>query len=152
VNPGDRIPLIPKNTGKGWLNYRATKKLVFDLDEIVVSSSYARGNENNAYHADGVYYLGPGVSPGYGVTNARAFYDLTKRLQLGVEIDNLFDKHYYTAAQLANTAFTAQGTVQTMPFPAYPSGLYAGSAPAESATFFAPGAPRRVWAELRAHF
>lgn len=124
----------------------------FDLDEIVISSSYARGNENNAYQADGIYYQGPGVSPGYALTNFRAHYDLTKRLQLGVEVDNFFDRHYYTAAQLATTAFTAQGTVQTLPFPAYAVGQYAGSSPAQSATFFAPGAPRRAWAELRAHF
>jgi outer membrane receptor protein involved in Fe transport len=152
VNPGNRIPLIPKHTGKAWLNYQAMKKLVFDLDEIVISSSYARGNENNAYQADGIYYQGPGISPGYAVTNFRAHYDLTKRLQLGVQVDNLFDRHYYTAAQLANTAFSAQGTVQTAPFPAYSDGPYAGSNPAQSATFFAPGAPRRAWVELRAHF
>ena len=60
--------------------------------------------------ADGVYYLGPGVSPGYAITNFRAHYDLTKRLQLAVQIDNLFNHHYYTAAQLANTGLTAQGT------------------------------------------
>ena len=86
------------------------------------------------------------------MTNIRAHYDITKRLQLGVEIDNLFDKHYYTAAQLANTAFTAQGAVQALPFPAYTTGPYAGNAPAESATFFAPGAPRRAWVDLKIKF
>jgi len=152
VNPGNRIPLIPKNTGKAYAVIQITNKLAFDVDETVASSSYARGNENNAYQADGVYYLGPGVSPGYAVTNIRAHYDITKRLQLGFEIDNLFDKHYYTAAQLANTAFTAQGAVQSLPFPAYTTGPNAGSAPAESATFFAPGAPRRAWVDLKLRF
>ncbi len=152
VHPGDRIPLIPKHAGKAWLVYQATKKLAFDLDEIALSSSYARGNENNAYQPDGVYYLGPGVSPGYAVTNFRAHYDFTRRLQLGVQIDNLFDRRYYTAAQLANTAYTAQGTVETMPFPAYAEGPYAGSAPAQSVTFFAPGAPRRAWVDLILNF
>ncbi len=152
VHPGNRIPLIPKNTGKAYAVIQATTKLAFDLDEIVISSSYARGNENNAYKADGVYYLGPGVSPGYAVTNFRAHYDLTKRLQLGVEIDNLFNKQYYTFAQLANTAFTTQRAVQSLPFPAYTTGPYAGSAPAQSATFFAPGAPRRAWVDLRLRF
>ncbi len=149
VHPGNRIPLIPKNTGKAYAMIQATPKLAFGLDESVISSSYARGNENNAYKADGAYYLGPGVSPGYAVTNFLAHYDLTKRLQLGVEIDNLFNKRYYTSAQLANTAFTAQGAVEAVPFAAYTNGPYAGSAPAQSATFFAPGAPRRAWAELR---
>jgi outer membrane receptor protein involved in Fe transport len=152
VNPGDRIPLVPKNMAKAYAVIQATKKLSVVLNEIVTSSSYARGNENNAYTADGVYYLGPGVTPGYAITNVHALYKLAKRLDLGVEIDNLFDKHYYTAAQLANTFFTAQGTVQTMPFPAYTSGPNAGSSPAESATFFAPGAPRRAWVELLLHF
>jgi outer membrane receptor protein involved in Fe transport len=152
VHPGDRIPLIPKHTGRAWVVYQATKKLAVDLDEIAISSSYARGNENNAYQPDGVYYLGPGVSPGYAVTNLRAHYDLSKRLQLGVEVDNVFDRRYYTAAQLSNTAYTAQGTVETMPYPAYTTGPYAGSAPAQSVTFFAPGAPRRAWVELILRF
>jgi outer membrane receptor protein involved in Fe transport len=152
VQPGDRIPLIPKQTGKAFADFEVTSKLAFDLDEVAVSSSYARGNENNAYKADGIYYLGPGVSPGYGVTNFLAHYGLTKRLQLAVQIDNLFNLHYYTAAQLANTALTSQGAIQAQPFPAYASGPYAGSAPAQSATFFTPGAPRRAWVELRLKF
>jgi outer membrane receptor protein involved in Fe transport len=152
INPGDRIPLIPKQTGKAYLDFEASKKLAFDFNEVVVSSSYARGNENNAYQADGVYYLGPGVSPGYAITNFRAHYDLTKRLQIAVQIDNLFDHHYYTAAQLANTALTAQGAFQANPFPAYTTGPYAGNAPVQSATFFTPGAPRRTWVELRVKF
>ncbi|MGD1071064.1 MAG: TonB-dependent receptor, partial [Bryobacteraceae bacterium] len=152
VHPGNRIPLIPKQTGKAYADFEATKKLVFDLNEVTVSSSYARGNENNAYKADGVYYLGPGVSPGYAITNFLAHYDLTKRLQLAVQIDNLFDKHYYTVAQLANTGLNAQGGVVTRPFPAYGAGPESGNYPAQSATFFAPGAPRRAWVELRVRF
>ena len=152
VHPGDRIPLIPKQSGKAHAEYQATKKLALELSEVVVSSSYARGNENNAYKADGVYYLGPGVSPGYSVTDFRAHYDLTRRLQLAVQIDNLFDKKYYTGAQLADTAFNAQGAIVTRPFPQYTSGPYAGSYPAQAVTFFAPGAPRRAWAELRIKF
>jgi outer membrane receptor protein involved in Fe transport len=148
VEPGDRIPLIPKQTGKAYVDFQATKKLAFDLDEVVNSSSYARGNENNAYKADGVYYLGPGVSPGYAITNFRAHYDLTRRLQLALQIDNLFNHEYYTAAWLSNTALSAQGAIQSLPFPVYATGPYAGSAPAQSATFFTPGAPRRAWVEL----
>jgi len=152
VNRGDRIPLIPRQTGKAHAEYQATKRLAFDLSELVVSSSYARGNENNAYKADGMYYLGPGVSPGYSVTNFRGHFDLSRRLQLAVQIDNLFNKRYYTAAQLADTGFSAQGTVLTRPFPQYTTGPEAGSFPAQAVTFFAPGAPRRAWAELKVKF
>ncbi len=109
VHPGNRIPLIPKQNGKAYANFQATSKLMFDVSEVIESSSYARGNENNAYKSDGVYYLGPGVTPGYAITNFRAHYDLTKRFQLAVQIDNLFNHQYYTAAQLAKTGLTAQG-------------------------------------------
>ena len=152
VHPGNRIPLIPKQTGKAYANYQAAKRLFFDLNEVVVSSSYVRGNENNAYTPEGEYYVGPGVSPGYAVTNFLAHYDLTRHLQLAAQIDNLFDKHYYTAGQLANTGLNAQGTVVSRPFPAYTSGPFAGDYPVQSTTFFAPGAPRRAWVELRVKF
>lgn len=152
VHPGNRIPLIPKQSGKAYAVYQATKRLAFELNEIAISSSYVRGNENNAYKADGVYYLGPGVTPGYSVTNFRAHYDLTRRLQLVVQIDNLFNKEYYTAAQLADTGFSAQGAVVTRPFSPYTTGPEAGTYPQQAATFFAPGAPRRAWVELRVKF
>jgi outer membrane receptor protein involved in Fe transport len=152
IHPGNRIPLIPKQSGKAHADFHATSKLVFDLNEVIVSSSYARGNENNAYQADGTYYLGPGVSPGYAITNFLAHYDLTKRLQLAVQVDNLFDKHYYTAAQLANTGLNGQGGVDSRPFPEYTTGPEAGNYPAQSVTFFTPGAPRRAWVELRIRF
>ena len=153
VHPGNRIPLIPKHTGKAWAIWQATPRLMFEMNEVITSSSYARGNENNAYTADGVYYLGPGVSPGYAITNFRAHYDITKHIQLAVQIDNLFNKEYYTAAWLSNTLLTAQGAFQSLPFqPISDGGPFDGSVPAQSATFFAPGAPRRAWVELRVRF
>lgn len=152
VHPGNRIPLVPKQSGKAHAEYQATRRLAFDLSEVANSSSYARGNENNAYKTDGLYYLGPGVTPGYAVTNFRAHYDLSRRFQILVQIDNLFNKEYYTGAQLADTAYNAQGAVSTRPFAAYTTGPFAGSYPGQAVTFFAPGAPRRVWAELRVKF
>lgn len=152
VHPGNRIPLIPKHTGKAYLEFQPISQLGFDLNEVVVSSSYARGNENNAYQADGMYYQGPGVSPGYAITNFRVHYDFAKHFQLALQIDNLFDHKYYTSAQLSGTALTAQGAVQSAPYPAYDSGPYAGSAPAQSVTFFSPGAPRRAWVQLGLKF
>ena len=152
VHPGNRIPLIPKQTGKAFLIYQPTRKFMFEGNEVISSSSYARGNENNAYAADGVYYLGPGVSPGYAITNFRAHYDLTRHFQLAVQIDNIFNHEYYTAAWLSNTELTAQGAIQSLPFQPYTTGPYAGNAASQSATFFSPGPPRRAWVELGVHF
>jgi outer membrane receptor protein involved in Fe transport len=145
IHPGNRIPLIPKQSGKAYLDVQATKKLVLNIGLLANSSSYARGNENNAYQPDGKYYLGPGVSPGYAVFNFQAHYDLTRHLQLAVQVDNLFNRRYDTAAQIAHTAFSAQDTFLARPYPAYSTGDF----PLQSVTFFAPGAPRRAWVDLR---
>lgn len=145
VHPGNRIPLIPKQSGKAYLDVQATKKFALNFGMIANSSSYARGNENNAYQSDGKYYLGPGISPGYAVFNFQAHYDLTRRLQLAVEADNLLNREYYTAALLATTSFSPQGAFLARPYPMDAAGNY----PLQSVTFFAPGAPRRAWIELR---
>jgi outer membrane receptor protein involved in Fe transport len=148
IHPGNRIPLIPKQTGKVFVDVKATSKLMLNLGLVTSSSSYARGNENNAYCADGKYYLGPGVSPGYAVVNLGARYSLTRHVELVARIDNLLDRHYYTAAQLANTGFTPQGTFLARPFAENANGDF----PLQSVTFFAPGAPRRAWVELHLKF
>jgi outer membrane receptor protein involved in Fe transport len=152
VHPGNRIPLIPKTSGKAFMDIQATKKFMLNLGLIANSSAYVRGNENNAYQADGIYYLGPGVMPGYALVNLAAHYDLTRHLQLAAQVDNLLDRHYYTVGQIENTPFTNNGKLTFQPFPAYASGPQAGSYPLQSATFFAPGAPRRAWVELKLRF
>ncbi len=152
VHPGNRIPLIPKQSGKAFIDVQATSRFLFDFGMVANSSMYARGNENNAYQPDGVYYLGPGVSPGYAVFNFAAHYDLTKHIQVAVRIDNLFNKHYYTMAQIENTPFTNTGTLIFQPFPAYATGPLAGNYPLQNATFYAPGAPIRGWVELKIRF
>jgi len=126
---------------------QATRKLSVDLDFVAVSRSYARGNENNLSRPDGIYYLGPGSSPGYGVVNMGARYQLHKRLELFVQINNLLDHHYYTAAQLGPTGFNNQGTFAARPFPAVD-----GNYPIVHATFYAPGAPFGAWGGIRFKF
>jgi outer membrane receptor for ferrienterochelin and colicin len=147
LQPGDRIPLIPQHLLKAFADFQATKKLSLDLDFVAVSRSYARGNENNQSQPDGVYYLGPGTSPGYGVAGVGAHYQLHKRLQLFVQIDNLLDHHYYTAAQLGPTGFTGQGTFIARPLPAVN-----GNFPLVHATFYSPGAPLGAWGGIRLRF
>jgi outer membrane receptor protein involved in Fe transport len=147
IQPGDRIPLIPQHMFKAFADAQITRKISADLDFIAVSSSYARGNENNQSRPDGIYYLGPGTSPGYGVVNLGARYQVHKRLQLFAQINNLLDHHYYTAAQLGPTGFTNQGTFIARPLPAVD-----GNFPLVHATFYAPGAPFGVRGGMRFSF
>jgi outer membrane receptor protein involved in Fe transport len=147
IQPGDRIPMIPQHMFKAFADAQITRRISADLDFVAVSSSYARGNENNQSRPDGIYYLGSGISPGYGVVNLGARYQLHQRVQVFMQINNLLDHHYYTAAQLGPTGFTNQGTFIARPLPPVD-----GNYPLVHATFYAPGAPFGVRGGMRFSF
>jgi outer membrane receptor protein involved in Fe transport len=84
---------------------------------------------------------------GYGILNLGVRYDLSRRLQLIAQFNNIFDTKYYTAAQLQGTAFTSTGSYIARPFPAV-----SGAFPVQQATFYAPGAPAAYWIGARVRF
>jgi outer membrane receptor protein involved in Fe transport len=147
IEPGDRMPLVARHSLKVFADIQLTSALSLDVDVVGVSQSYARGNENNRHEGDGTYYLGPGTSPAYGVLSLGGRYNLTRWLQLVGQINNVFDRHYSTAAQVGSTGFTNSGNYIAHPFP--PIG---GEFPVQQATFYAPGAPRRAWIGTRFRF
>ena len=147
IGPGARIPLIPRHLFKAYVEVQLPSHVSLDVDLVAVSSSYARGNENNRHEADGTYYLGSGSTPGYAVVNLGATYRLKPWMQIVAQITNLFDRRYYTAAQLGALGFTTGGAFIARPFPAVN-----GEFPLRHATFYAPGAPVRVWIGTRFKF
>ncbi len=147
IQPGNRIPLTPRNLFKAYADAQVTSKLAMDLNLLGVTQAYARGNENNQDQPDGVYYIGAGTVPGYAVVNLGARYQWNRRWQFFAQVNNLFDRHYYTAAQLGSTGFTSAGTFIARPFPAV-----AGNFAVQRAAFLAPGAPIGVWGGLRFRF
>jgi outer membrane receptor protein involved in Fe transport len=147
IEPGNRIPLTPRHTAKAFADLQLTRKFSVNLNAVAISSTFARGNENNLHKADGRYYVGPGQAPGYVVTNLGARYQLLPRLQLFLQANNLLNRRYYSAAQLGPTGFTPAGNFVARPFPAIQ-----GEFPVQQSTFFAPGAPRAAWAGLRFTF
>jgi outer membrane receptor protein involved in Fe transport len=147
IVPGDRLPLVPRHLLKAHAGFQATKKLSVDLGFHAASQSFARGNENNLSQPDGRYYLAPGISPGYGLMNLTANYEVHRHLELFTQINNVLDHRYYTAALIGPTGFTAQGT-----FIARPLAPINGDYPIPSATFYAPGAPIGAWVGLRIKF
>lgn len=147
IEPGAKIPLIPQHMFKLFADLQATKKLSLNFGVLALSSAFARGNENNEHEPDGTYYLGEGRSPGYTVANFGARYELNRHIELFARVNNLFDKRYFTAAQLGPTGFTADGNFIARPFAAVD-----GEFPVQHATFLAPGAPRAAWAGIRLKF
>jgi len=148
IEPGDRIPLIPRNLFRSYVDYQPTEKILVDLNFIATGRSFVRGNENNLAQMDGNYYVGPGFSPGYGVLNLGGHYQLLKRLQIFVQINNLLSHHYYTAGQLGPTPYDNGGHFIARPFPANADGDF----PIRNTTFYSPGAPIGAWGGIRLRF
>jgi outer membrane receptor protein involved in Fe transport len=149
IEEGDRIPLIPRQTLKVFVEYEFSEKLAASIDMLAVSSTFARGNENNLHQPDGVHYLGVGETPGYAVFNMSAEYRPIDSLTAFVQITNLFDREYYTGAQIGSTGIQADGSFIARPFTAP---VIDGERPLVQSTFFSPGAPRAYLAGLKFRF
>lgn len=147
IVPGNNIPLIPQQMLKSFADWNVTSKLTADFGLIAMSGSSARGNENNRHSPDGIYYLGSGRTPAYVVTNLGGRYQFNRRVLLLAQINNLFDRRYYSAAQLGPTGFGATGNFVARPLPAVGADY-----PIPQATFYAPGAPCLFWVGLRFQF
>jgi outer membrane receptor protein involved in Fe transport len=147
IVPGDHIPLVPRHLFKAYAEIPLGSKLSVDVDLQAASSSLARGNENNLHEPDGTYYLGPGSVPGYAVVNLGAGYHLTPWVQIVAQVTNLFDRKYYSAGQLGAFGFTDTGNFIARPLPPID-----GEFPVRHATFYAPGAPVRMWVGTRFKF
>jgi outer membrane receptor protein involved in Fe transport len=142
VRAGDRIPLIPKHTGRLVLDYELTKRWDIGGNVIAASGSYLHGDENNANqaggtNAEGAYVSGSGWIPGYAVVNLQSAYHITPHMEFFGRLINLFDKQYATAGFLTSSSFNPNGS-----FIANPNNW-----PNENAV--APAAPRAVWVGMR---
>jgi outer membrane receptor protein involved in Fe transport len=147
VRPGDRLPLIPRQIFKSRLDWQITPVWRVEGGMQAVAGANARGNENGQHRPDGTYFVGSGRSGGHAVFDVGATYEAAPRLRFFVQINNLFDRRYATAAQLNATGLTAEGNFIARPFAAQ-----GDNASVVSSTFHAPGAPRTVWAGVRYAF
>ena len=146
VRPGDRLPLTPQQIIKAAAQWDVSPAFSVDLDASYIGSSYARGNENNQHQPDGVHYLGAGSTGGYAVVNLGAQWLARDNLKLFVQVNNVLDRRYDSAAQLGAAAFNSAGAFVARPF-ATP--VINGERSLLRSTFIAPGAPRAWWAGLR---
>jgi outer membrane receptor protein involved in Fe transport len=146
---GNRIPLTPRQIFKAFLQWEVAQRLSIDADVIYIGSSYARGNENNQHQADGVHYLGPGSTGGYAVANLGAEFRPVESVKLFVQVNNVLDRQYSSASQLGATGFNAAGAFVARPFAAP---VIDGERASLQSTFYAPGAPRSLWAGVRYAF
>jgi outer membrane receptor protein involved in Fe transport len=142
VRPGDRIPLIPKHTGRLVLDYEFNPAWDIGGNVIAASGSYLHGDENNANrtggtNGEGAYVAGSGWIPGYTVVNLQGTYHVTKRAEIFARLTNVLDKEYSTAGFLTSSSFNPNGS-----FIANPNNW-----PNENAV--SPAAPRAIWVGMR---
>ena len=151
ISPGNRLPQTPQHIFKFNVDYKPTSKATVTFNIISTSGTFARGNENNQHKLDGTYYLGVGSTDAYAIANLGGRYQLTSNMQLFVEMNNLFNNHYATAAQLGVTPYDANGVFIPRPFPFV---NYDGETqyPLRNTTFLSPGAPLTVFGGLRISF
>ncbi len=142
VRPGNRIPLIPRHTGRLVLGYDLTENWDVGANVIVSSGVFLHGDENNANQAggtngEGVQVAGSGWISGYTVVNLHSTYHIGKSTDLFVRIANAFDKNFATAGFLTSNSFNPNGSYRADP----------DAWTHENAV--SPAQPRAVWVGMR---
>jgi outer membrane receptor protein involved in Fe transport len=145
VSAGDRIPLIPRHTGRLVLDYGISDRWDIGGNVVAAAGSYLHGNENNANQAggtngEGAFIQGSGWISGYAVLNLNSTYHFGKSADLWVRMVNVFDKHYATAGFLTGNVFEPNGTFRPDP----------DDWTNENAV--SPAQPRAVWVGMRFRF
>ncbi len=148
IEPGDRIPLVPRHILKASVQWAVLPRLSLLADAAYVGGSTVRGNENGGHEPDGIHTLGAGRYGGYAVLNLGAEWNPVGALTVYVQADNVLDREYVTSGQLGAMPFAANGNFQARPF-AGP--VIDGERPLRYSTFFAPGAPRTMLVGVKVH-
>lgn len=134
ITSGDRIPGIAEHSFKVGLDWRPTQWLTLGSDIVTHSGVYVRGNENNQ-HDEG------GKTAGFSVVNLVATAQLGAGWSAFARMNNVFDKHYFTAGQIGENPFVGPN-----------NSFDPDDNNWRDETFYAPGAPRAGWIGVRYRF
>jgi len=169
VKPGDRMPGVPLHNLNATFSYELTPKWQASLIAVAHSSAFLRGNENNEHQPGVTSYINVGVPDGNGGTvlgkvprtpinnpgsvdgyvtfNFRTSYQLNDEWRLGLLVNNIFDKEYFSAGRLGVNPFSPSinGAIG-------PDGYNHNSNDWLPNNFIAPGAPRAAWVSLTYEF
>src|SRR4029077_6313913 len=120
VRAGDRIPLIPRHTGRVVLDYAPNEHWDLGANVIVASGVFLHGNENNANQAggtngEGSLVVGSGWISGHAVLHLHGTYHIGKSADAFIRVVNVFDKNYATAGFLTGNSFNPDGSFRADP-------------------------------------
>lgn len=164
VKPGNRLPGIPLHNINANFSYEMTPQWMVGLNMVMHSEAFVRGNENNKHKAGPASSIigpfcngqlcelsradfGPGKTAGYTVFNFRTSYKLNPEWTLGLQVNNIFDKEYFSAGRLGLNAFSPSinGAIGA-------SGFNYNSSEWQGTSFLGTGAPRAAFFTLTYQF
>ncbi|SNR76033.1 Outer membrane receptor proteins, mostly Fe transport [Methylobacillus rhizosphaerae] len=161
VKPGNRMPGVPLHNLNATLSYQVTPKWQVGITAVAHSFAFVRGNENNKHRSgETIYELdnngqlrarpvsdNPGTTPGYLTLNFQTSYKINSEWTLGLRVNNLLDKEYFTAGRLGRNPFSPSinGAIG-------PDGYNHNSNDWLMTNFLSPGAPRAAWVSLSYDF
>ena len=93
---GKELPNVPKNSATLWTTYQVLPQLMIGGGAIAMDKVY--GDANNTKWV-----------PGYVRYDLMARYDVTKDINLQLNVNNLTDKRYFTKAYASHYATEADG-------------------------------------------
>jgi outer membrane receptor protein involved in Fe transport len=105
VEPGDRIPGIPKHRGTAVVEYNLTDKWTIGGNAELVSSQYRFGDEANLTKPVG----------GYVIVNLNTAYRITRYITVFGILNNAFNERYDT--------YGTFGPIADVPWPNVPGGV-----------------------------
>jgi outer membrane receptor protein involved in Fe transport len=132
VRSGNRIPGIPRHMATLAGQYHFTPRWSLGANLRAYSSQYGTGDENN----QDVH----GPLPGYALLDLDLHWHPVPKLTLFVQVQNVFDRHYFVSGQLGHDVFDT------------PQRLIDVDGPGTSTQFVAPGAPRAWFAGFQYDF
>ena len=124
VEPGDRIPGIPRQRLSIVLDGRLTERWGLGCEMLAQGGAFRFGDEANLTRP----------VAGYALVNLNASYRAGRHLAVFAVLDNVFDRHYYT--------YGSFGPVGDVPWPNVPGGV---SDPRTAS----PGAPLAAYGGVR---
>jgi outer membrane receptor protein involved in Fe transport len=121
IHPGDTLPGVPRDIVKFGADADAMPSLHVGADGQYQSGQYLFGDEAN---------LTPKL-PGFFVLNLHGSYDVTPRVQVFANVQNVLDRRYYTYGTFSptNSVYLAQAPRATNPRSyslAAPDGVFGG--------------------------
>jgi outer membrane receptor protein involved in Fe transport len=142
VRAGDRLPLIPRHTGRLVLDYAPNERWDLGANLIAASGIFLHGNENNANQAggtngEGALIAGSGWISGYTVLNLHGTYHIGKSTDAFIRVVNVFNKDHATAGFLTSNSFNPNGSFRADP------------ADWTNENAVSPAQPRAAWVGVR---